>query len=525
MQALRLAMSSYTQGLNSLQPAPLRSGEELVKAFNARALKPGIVLSTSEVTQLWHPPAHLQEMPWLRSSTSLFVRGVELPVPKVVPASGVVLGCDPGRANRPVALPVATFRQQLAIIGATGSGKTTAALTIFLSALEQGLGGVLIDVKGDLALDVLGRTPPGRADDVCLVDMADEDCRRSIDPMGLARLIDRDLSADILASCFQREFRESWGVVIERLMKASVRALLEVDGTKLTDLPRFLRNPDYRQSVLAQVSDEMVLDYFKYEFEASGHARQVQSISPVLNRVGAALESKHGRRLFGGGDDVDLVDLRRRGGALVLRAPQGLVGERNANIAASVTATACLFAAMTFASEPESSRGEWLVVCDEFHGYANSSFAKAYSEGRSFGVCLVPCTQFLGGVPPDVRSAILANANTLICFRLGEEDAALIGRRFEPYLSRAHLTDLDNFVAAVRTSIDGERLPPFTVRVQPPAAPWRPDVAERIRERSRRGPPPGTATAGEKPLEKQIVPMGAKSATVNGNWPEFEEDA
>lgn len=57
-----------------------------------------------------------------------------------------------------------------------------------------------------------------------------------------------------------------------------------------------------------------------------------------------------------------------------------------------------------------------------------------------------PRTQFLGGVPSDVRGAILANA--LVCFRLGEEAAALIGRRFEPYANQYQFTDLDNFVAS-----------------------------------------------------------------------------
>jgi hypothetical protein len=485
MQALRLVVGAFADGPNGLQPAQLQSAEQLTREFNARLMTSPSVLTAEELTVLWHPPRLLQEAPALRSSTSLFVRGIEIPVPKVVPSTGIAIGYDTG-TGRPIALTASTLRQQTAVIGATGTGKSTAGQTIFLSACEQGLGGLLLDVKGDLALDTIGRIPRSRVDDVLFIDASDEDCQLSIDPMALARGLDRDLATDILVSSFHREFRDSWGVVIERLMRASIRALLDTDGTTLLDLPRFLRDRRFRESILSQVSDEMVRDYFSLEFEPMGSSRQLQAVSPVLNRVGVALESAVGRRLFGRPANVDLVEVKRKGKLLAARFAQGQIGERNANIAASLTLTSCLFAAMTLAAEPEASRREWVAVCDEMQNYANSSFTKAYSEGRSFGFCLVACTQFLGAIPPDVRSAILANAETLICFRLGEEDAALIGRRFEPALTRVQLTDLDNYVAAVRTSVGAERVPPFTMRVRPPAAPWRAEIADQIRANARR---------------------------------------
>lgn len=522
MQALYLVAAAFGGGPNGLAPVTVSSAEQLCAEFNKRTLNGGIVFRAEELAALWHPPAHVDDAAWLRSAPGLFSRSPQIAVPRAVPTTGIVIGYDSGNSGRPIALPAATFRQQAAVIGATGTGKSTAALSIFLSAIDKNLGGLLLDVKGDLALDAVGRIPEHRLSDVVFIDGADQQCGWSIDPMGLARSIDRDLSADILVSCFEKEFRESWGVVIERLMKASVRALLEVEGTTLLDLPRFLRDGAFRSAILDQVQDEMVRDYFLLEFEPMSPARRLQAVGPVLNRIGAALESSHGRRLFGRPGNVDLVNLKRRSGIVIARFPQGLLGERNANIFASLTVTSCLFAGMTLVNEPESSRGEWIAVCDEFQNYANASFAKAYSEGRSFGICVVACTQFLGWVPQDVRSAILANANTLICFRLGEEDAALLARRFEPYVSRTQLADLDNFLAAVRTSVGSERVAPFTMRVMPPAAPWSDDVAESIREIARNQAPVERAT--------NIVPLRAKHQTapferaVVQSWPDIEEE-
>jgi hypothetical protein len=522
MQALHLVRTAFAGGANGLVPSVIPSAEQLCDEFNTRRLNGAIVFRAEEVATLWHPPSRVEDAPWLRSAPRLFVRSPEVAPSKAVPTLGVALGYDCTNPERSIALPPATFRQQTAIIGATGTGKSTVALSIFLSAIATGLGGLLLDVKGDLAPDAIGRIPDSRANDVVFIDGADEQCGWSIDPMGLARTIDRDLSADILVSCFEKEFRDSWGVVIERLMKASVRALLVVEGTTLLDLPRFLRDEGFRKGILNEVRDEMIRDYFLLEFEPMSPSRRLQAVGPVLNRIGAALESSHGRRLFGRAGNVDLVELKRRGGIVVARFPQGLLGERNANIFASLTVTSCLFAGMTLVSEPESSRGEWIAVCDEFQNYANASFAKAYSEGRSFGICVVACTQFLGWVPQDVRSAILANANTLICFRLGEEDAGLIGRRFEPFVSRAQLSDLDNFVAAVRTSVAGERVPPFTMRVKPPTTEWADDVAKKIREASHQKAP-GREVSNIVPLRSAARPTPARRVAPE-SWPDIEEE-
>jgi hypothetical protein len=123
-----------------------------------------------------------------------------------------------------------------------------------------------------------------------------------------------------------------------------------------------------------------------------------------------------------------------------------------------------------------------------------------------------------------VRGAILANANTLICFRLGEEDAGLVGRRFEPGVSRTQLTDLDNFVAAVRTSVAGERVPPFTMRVKRPTTAWSESTAEAVRALSRR---PRIETSR---LPENMVPIGhkdddrPKSPQRYAAWPDVEEE-
>jgi hypothetical protein len=75
-----------------------------------------------------------------------------------VPETGIVIGLDALRPERQVALPSATFRQQTAVLGATGTGKSTAGLSIFISAVSAGLGGLLLAEAGEQErVSLLGR--------------------------------------------------------------------------------------------------------------------------------------------------------------------------------------------------------------------------------------------------------------------------------------------------------------------------------------------------------------------------------
>lgn len=67
------------------------------------------------------------------------------------PAAGqVVLGDSAGIFGKPLTLPTSDLRMHLAVLGGTGSGKTTAAMNLIEQVLLEGVPVVLIDRKGDL---------------------------------------------------------------------------------------------------------------------------------------------------------------------------------------------------------------------------------------------------------------------------------------------------------------------------------------------------------------------------------------
>jgi hypothetical protein len=66
------------------------------------------------------------------------------------PAS-ILLGVELSRARKPITLTPAALTQHLAVLGGTGSGKTTLAMTLIEGLLLRGIPAILVDRKGDLA--------------------------------------------------------------------------------------------------------------------------------------------------------------------------------------------------------------------------------------------------------------------------------------------------------------------------------------------------------------------------------------
>jgi hypothetical protein len=70
--------------------------------------------------------------------------------------------------------------------------------------------------------------------------------------------------------------------------------------------------------------------------------------------------------------------------------------------------------------------------------------------------------QYMHQLTPDIRHAVLGNAGTLICFRVGAEDAPYIAREFGGRFDEIDLIELPNYSIYLRLMIDGSPSLPFS---------------------------------------------------------------
>lgn len=84
------------------------------------------------------------------------------------------------------------------------------------------------------------------------------------------------------------------------------------------------------------------------------------------------------------------------------------------------------------------------------------------SELRKYGVGLVLANQHLSQLEIGVRDAVLGNVGTIVSFRVGPQDATILGREFADRFEPIDFMNLANHHVYVRLMIDGAPSRPFS---------------------------------------------------------------
>jgi hypothetical protein len=100
------------------------------------------------------------------------------------------------------------------------------------------------------------------------------------------------LAASGLLDTFRKLWPDAWGVRMEHVLRNTLYALLERDGSTLPDILRLYVNDAYRKSVVRGIRNNAVRHFWRTEFEKY-HYRQRLDIVAVcgLPRPQIALET------------------------------------------------------------------------------------------------------------------------------------------------------------------------------------------------------------------------------------------
>src|SRR5713226_8959683 len=96
------------------------------------------------------------------------------------------------------------------IIGKSGSGKSTFLFNLAMGDISRGEGVAVIDPHGDLALAILDAIPRSRINDVCYLDVTDEERPVGFNPATRIAPERRALAAAGIVSAFKHLWSDSW---------------------------------------------------------------------------------------------------------------------------------------------------------------------------------------------------------------------------------------------------------------------------------------------------------------------------
>lgn len=127
--------------------------------------------------------------------------------------------------------------------------------------------------------------------------------------------------------------------------------------------------------------------------------------------------------------------------------------------------------AFSRADTAEEDRVPFYLYLDEFQNFTTLSVATMISELRKYRVGLVLANQHLSQLGDAVRDAVLGNVGTLLSFRVGPQDAAVLAKEFSERFTPLDLVGLPNHHLYLRLMIDGAPSRPFSAMTVLPAEP------------------------------------------------------
>jgi hypothetical protein len=422
------------------------------------------VLSSEELATVFHFPNKSITTPgihWLNAKRA--------PAPSNIPTTGLYLGKSVFRGiSRPVFVQREDRMRHTYIIGKTGTGKSEFLKQSIMQDINNGEGLAVVDPHGDLIEDILQLIPPKRAEDVILFDPSDLDRPMGFNMLAAEGEQQRHFVVNSVIGLMYKLFDPNkTGIIGPRFEHAVRNAMLTVmyePGTTFIEVVRILTDPSYVQELLPKVQDPIIRRYWTDQIAQTSDFHKSETLDYIVSKFGRFVTNKMIRNIIGQSQSAfDFRKVMDEGKILLVNLSKGKIGEENASFLGLVLVPKILVAAMSRQDMAMDKRRDFFLYVDEFQNFATPDFAQILSEARKYRLSLIVANQFIGQMDEEIKNAIFGNVGTIASFRVGVTDAGYLQREFQPIFTETDLINVDRFNCYMRTLINGEPAPPFSL--------------------------------------------------------------
>ena len=351
----------------------------------------------------------------------------------------------------------------------------------------------MIDPHTDLVSGLLEQVPLSLADDVRLIDLADDSQAPGINLLDTRIFSDRDRTADSVVRV-AKGLWDQWGPRMQSILEQTVKTLHEANEHPSTDAEeqytildglKLLSDETFKDRVLAKVSDPYLLEWWARDFSGWHRQYKAEALAPVQTRLSYYASSKRARAILGQSrSTIDMRQVILQGGVLLVSTSQGTAGR---DVAALVGASILNLVDAVIREQggmPIEKRRGVLVVVDEMQSMPGVDYESMLSELGKFGASFILATQSLAKLADlsrTMQDTLLANIGCLCVFQVAGADArTLVWELGKDRVSEEDITSLPVHHCYVRATVGTERLPAFSMAVRRPE-PGNPYTAALIR--------------------------------------------
>lgn len=422
---------------------------------------------------------------------------------RLFPNHGLLIGTatHPSyKAPLPVYITPEDRARHIYTIGKTGTGKSYSLLNMIQQdVLDEGI--CVIDPHGDLVDAVFSSIPESRIDDVYYLNPADTEYALGFNfletPPGAGES-ERDYIIQEVISMLLRLVDydiEMFGPQAQQWTRFGCLTLMDMPepGT-LTDVPRLFSDKDFRESILATLTNPILKQWWTNEWGKLSDFHKSEMLMYFTSKFTPMVTAPQIRNIVGQKRSaIDFRDVMTTGKILLVTLSSGQIGKMNSNFLGSMVVSRLLWTALGRAKDPPSMRRQFYLYVDEFQNFITDSFEQILSEARKYGLSLTIAHQHLdqlsamGRLGNKIQRAVFGNIGTMISFRVGD-DGEYLAKQLGSPVEESSLRNLANRYAVTTMQVEGVPSTPFTMKTLDQVAPTAEMIerGNRIRERARK---------------------------------------
>jgi hypothetical protein len=322
-------------------------------------------------------------------------------------------------------IPQIKRAEHMAILGKTGTGKSSLLRYMASQDIACGRGFVFFDLHGDatgVLLRLLANQEQALRQDLStkliVIEPGDPDFSVGLNVLESSGQHSFVQIAEFAQLLKQRWHLDSFGARTEELLRNSL-LLLADNRMTLLELAPLLTDAGFRARCLRAAQSSEARDYFAARYNQASEGMQTMFRDAVLNKVSAFTADPHFRHILGQQRSTfSLIDAIDGGCWIILNLDKGRLGEHSATLGS------LLLTKLKNALFARRRRNLFTLYCDEIQNLVafDSGVDTLLSEARKFAIGIVSANQFLDQYPPQMRAAIMA-IGTHILFQLSSSDA------------------------------------------------------------------------------------------------------
>lgn len=360
-------------------------------------------------------------------------------------------------------------KRHVYIIGKSGVGKSKMHELLIRQDIAHGFGVCVIDPYGDLVEELLNFIPEDRIQDVCVIDVVDEHGTTAFNPFYNIGNKEKHQFTQGFIDVMRKHFGLNFNSSLEHLLRFSLLAVLDHPHCSLESIVYLLTNQEYREQIIPYIEDPMIKRFWEYEFIEWSSKFEAESVVPLVNKLGQILADPIMKKFLSNTENkIDFNNCINTNKIVLVNLAKSHIGEENSSFLGSLIINKIRQASLH--KNHKNGTGFYIYI-DEFQNFITDSFENFLLESKKYNIHFTLTHQYMNQLSSKIQQALLGNIGTIICFRVGSDDAAKLKPEFSPIFEVKDMINLGIGEFYIKMTIEGETYDPFSaeaLKILPP---------------------------------------------------------